>query len=283
VFNKRLIWDEESFAASKDLENLTPGRYIHKLNIALTGEMTAASAVTPATFADILNPLEVRLLGSPVIYMRGSDIWAFNQLYLGKVPLTMTPSAATDSTVRIFGLEVPIQQPPRGPGELTVRAERVAVSGVDTETITVSEYSSDTALAPAYYHIVEIPYTLASSTGFGNFIDLPQVGALQAILFYSSTIPTQTAENESVKEVMVVVDGRRAHHSTWDEMKADSKIGSGIGNFDSPGDASFIDNYALLDFRDDPIPPEASVRLDINAGTASDTIRVLPIYLVTPA
>jgi len=282
MFQKRLIYDEEAFTASKDLENLTPGRYIHALNVAYTGEMTAAAKVLPATFADLLNPLEIRLFGSPVIYIRGSDLWALNLLAFGNNPLTMEPAAATDSIVRIFGLKVPIQQPARGAGELTIKANRVAVSGVDTETLTVAEISSDTVLKPAYYHFVEIAYTLAAATGYGNFIDLPQPGDLHGILFWSNTIPTQTASNESVKKVMVVIDGARAYESTWDEMKADSKTGSGHDTGDSPADTSFIDNYAYLDFSDDPIPKASTVRLDIFAGTASDPIRVIPVYLVAP-
>jgi hypothetical protein len=275
----RLIYNEEGFTSSKDLENLTAGRYVDRLTISLKGEMTAGSAVTPATMSNLLNPLEVRLLGSPVIYLRGSDIWALNVLVLKKNPLTIVAGNATDNRTRIMGLEVPIQQPARGAGELTIKANRVAVSGVDTETITIAEITSDTALAPEYYHLVEIPVTTASSTGWGNFIDLPQPGRLMGILLYSTTIPTTTSDTATISEVMVVVNGSRAYHRRWLEIKADAATHDTLA---SPADASFIDNYAYIDFSKDPIPADAEVRLDINAGVASEAIRVIPVYLVTP-
>jgi len=280
MFQKRLVYDEEAFTASKDLEALTAGRYIHKLTVAIKGEMTAAAAVLPATFVDVIQNFEVRLLGSPVISIRGSDLWALNLLAFGKNPLTLAPGAATDNRVRIYGLDIPIQQPPRPAGALATRIGRVAVSGVDTETITVAELSSDVTIEPKYYHFVEIPFTLAAATGYGNFIDLPQPGDLHGILFYNTTIPTKTAETPSIEKVMVIVDGARAFESSFYEMKADSVHGSGHDTGDSPADVSFIDNYLYLDFSKDPIPKASTVELDIFAGKASDAIRIIPVYLV---
>jgi len=242
--------------------------------------MTAASAVLPATFVDIIQDLEVRLLGSPVISIRGSDLWALNLLYFGKNPLTLAPGAATNNRVRVYGLDVPLQQAARPPGALAIQVGRVGVSGVDSETITIAELSSDVALAPKYYHYVTIPLTLAATTGYGNFVDLPQPGDLHGILFYNSTIPTKTSDTASVQKVMVVIDGARAYEASFHEMKADSIPGSGHDTGDSPADTSFIDNYCLLDLRKDPVPAASTVKLDINAGVASDTVRIIPIYLV---
>jgi len=280
MFQKRLIYEEESFTASLPLEALTAGRYIHKLSIALKGEMTAAAAVAAGTFADVLNPFEVRLLGSPVIYIRGSGLLALNILGFGKVPLTLKAGAATDNRVRLYGLEVPIQQPARPSGALAIKCNYMSISGVDTETITISELSSDVTIKPKYYHYVEIPYTLAAAIGYGNFIDLPQPGELHGILFYSTTIPTVTSDTVSIEKVMVVIGGSRAFETHWFELKANSKIGSGIPGFEDPGDVSFIDNYAYLDLSEDPIPPAETVTLDIYAGVAGDSIRVIPIYLI---
>jgi len=280
MFQKRLIYEEEAFTASLPLEALTAGRYIHKLFIALKGEMTAAVAVAAGTFADVLNPFEVRLLGSPIIYIRGSDLLALNQLGFGKIPLTLKAGAATDNRVRLYGLEVPIQQPARPSGALAIKCNRVAVSGVDSETITIAELSSDVTIKPKYMHFVEIPYTLAAATGYGNFIDLPQPGDLHGILFWSTTIPTVTSDTVSIEKVMVVIGGSRAFETHWFEMKADSRIGSGIAGYEDPGDVSFIDNYAYLDLSDDPIPAAETVTLDIYAGVAGDAIRIIPVYLV---
>jgi len=279
MFQRKLIWNRDEFTASTALENFSPGRYIDKINIHIKGEMTAAASVSAPAFAAIIDPLEVRLLGSPVVFIRGTDLWALNILYLKKNPLTIVAGAATDQHTKIMGLECPIWQPPRAIGELTIKVNRTAVSGVDTETLTVAELSSDATLEPTYFHAVEIPATTASVTGWGNFTDFPQPGDLHGVLLYSTTIPTATSEVATIQELMLVIDGMRAFHANWHELKGDAPSHA---TFADPADATFIDNYAYIDLSKDPVPAASSVRLDVNAGVANEAYRVIPIYRVAP-
>jgi len=276
----RLILDRQSFTANTDLLDLTAGRYIDYLTISIKGEMTAASAVNPASFIDILDVVQVRYLGSPVIYLTGEEIWALDDLWFGKHPITIAPAAETDSQVKIMGLYVPVAQPARPAGTLHLQILYSAVSGVDTTTLTVAEISSDKALEGKYYHIVRMPGTTAAATGYGNRVKLPQVGELHGIMFYSATIPTNASETATVQRVTIEVDGHKLIEREWHEMYADSHTGGNQPTFASPGDCTVTDNYALIDLSNDPIPAASKVEVDIDAGVASSTFVVIPIYRV---
>ncbi len=277
VVQARAIYNRDAFAASGPLETLKSGRAIHSLTLGITAQSAAGVAFTAAALADLVQPLEVRLMGSPVIQMRGSDLWALNVLHLKKNPVTMDAPAVITQRGRIQGLEVPVRQPARSIGDLSMRCTRVAVANANAETLALTENSSDVADPLGYYHAVEMPMVLRAAVGYGNFLDLPQPGDLHGILFWNTTIPAVAADTASALEVMVEVDKNRAYMRTFDEMRADAPFHA---SFASPGNVTFLDNYAYLDLSHEPIPKESEVRLDINAGVANDPIRVIPIYRV---
>ena len=275
VQQSRIIYNRDAFAASTPLETLKAGRGIHKLTIGLQGDMVAAAAVLPAAMAAIIQPFEVRLMGSPVIQMRGDDLWAFNVLHLKKNPLTVAAGAVINNASKIWGLEIPLRQPARSVGDLSMRVTRVANVNVDNEHLTVVEQSSDVVEPEGYYHCVEMPMVLRAAVGYGNFLDLPQPGDLHGLLIFNTTIPITTTLTSSAAEVAVEINKERAYVRTFDEMKADAAYHETLA---SPGDITLLDNYSYIDFSHEPIPKDAEVRLDINAGVANDPVRVIPIY-----
>jgi hypothetical protein len=271
----RTIYNRDAFAASTPLETLKAGRGVHKLTIGLQGDMVAAAAITPAVMAAIIQPFEVRLMGSPVIQMRGDDLWAFNVLHLKKNPLTITAGANINDASKIMGLEIPLRQPARSVGDLSMRVTRVGNAGIDTELLTVTEQSSDVVDPEGFYHAVEMPMVLRAAVGYGNFLDLPQPGDLHGILFWNTTIPITTTLTSSVAAVAVEINKERAYVRTFDEMHADAAYNP---TFASPAATTLLDDYSYIDFSHEPIPKDAEVRLDINAGVANDPVRVIPIY-----
>jgi hypothetical protein len=207
--------------------------------------------------------------------MRGDDLWAFNVLHLKKNPLTVAAGAVVGNRSKIWGLEIPLKQPARTPGDLAMRVTRVAVAGVGTERLSVIEHSSDVVDPEGFYHAVEIPMVLRAATGYGNFLDLPQPGDLHGILFWNTTIPATATDTASVAEVAVEVNKERAYVRTFDEMHADAAYHA---TWASPAAATLLDDYCYIDLSHEPIPKDAEVRLDVNAGVASDPVRVIPIY-----
>ena len=276
MFNTRMIREREAFTASTELINLSSGKFIDRLTLSFKGDMTAGAAVTVATCLPLLNPVEIRRKGSTIISIQGDDLLALNAYLLHHNPKTIVAGATTNNQTKVMGLNLPLWQSPLKSGELTFRATRSAVSGVDTETLTVCEISNDKNLKPGYLHYVTLPLTTSAATGFGNILDLPQNGDLQGILFYSETIPTTTAELATMQAVDIKVDGSKIMTRAWDDMKADAPTQSLEVN---PGDDTIIDNYGFIDFREDPIPKGKSVSIDINGGVASEAVRIIPIYL----
>jgi len=278
----RLLKDDAAFTETTELISLIPDRYIEKLTIGLKGEMTAAASVAPATVINTIDTFKVFLAGSTIIDLLGSEIWALNNLLLGKNPITIAASAATDRHTKIMGLDVPIWQPGRALGQLTCQIGFSRQSGVDTETLTLAEVSYDVVRQPTYFHCVRILGTTAATVGYGNRTELPQPGDLHGIMFFSTTIPTDASQAATAQKVKIYVGGRELIERSWLEMRADSVAGGNSATFASPGDATFIDNFALLNLSDDPIPAAAEVVLDIYGGVANEAYRIIPIYLVTP-
>jgi hypothetical protein len=275
VQQARLIYNLDAFIASTPLETLKAGRGIHALNVGVEAtDAVGAGAVTVPALSDLIQPFEVRLMGSPVIQIRGSDLWALNVLHLKKNPSAIV-SVAGGTETKLHGLEVPLRQPARSIGDLSMRVTRVPVVGATVEQLSVTEISSDIVDPKGFYHVVEIPMVLRAALGFGNFLDLPQPGDLEGILFWNTTIPTEAADAASVQEVMIEVDKSRAYHRTFSEMRADAAYHA---TFDQTPAPYLPAAYSYIDLSNEPIPKESEVRLDINAGVALDPVRVLPIY-----
>jgi len=275
-----MVRNRDAFTATTDLIDAFPGAYIHKLVLALKGDMTAAASVSVETFLGVLSTIEVRLFGSPVIMLSATDLLAYNALALNKTPLTIVATAATDAKTQVYGLELPLYQPARGRGDLAYKFEYTAVSGVDTETITVKEVRSDKVLQTGYLHAVRVPATTAAATGWGNIHDFTAVGDLQGILIFSTTIPTATAVTATTQELRVYLNEELKYECNWDDLAGEGKAGAGIPTHDSPADYSILDNYRYLSFEEDPVSKGTRVKLDFYAGVANEAYRFIPVYRV---
>jgi len=228
----------------------------------------------------LINPIEVRLRGSPIVSIRAQELLALNCLWLGKSPLTLVAGAVTDNQTKVMGLELPLWLPKLPWGAITYRFVYNAVSGVDTETLTVAEIYSDKVLKDKYLHAVELPGTTLATTGFGTRMNINVIGDLIGILFYSTTIPTVTSEVATIQDVDIYLDGVKEISRSWQELHAEAASGMQAAVFGSPGDRSLIDNYAWLDLSRDPIPKATPCEVDINAGVANEAFRITPVFLI---
>jgi len=282
MLKSRLIRNRESFTESTELIPATADAYVDHLTIGFKGDMTAAASVSVQSLLGLLSTIEVRRAGSPVITLSAKDLFALNCLWLGKSPLTVVATAATDDQTKVNGLVLPLYQPPSPYGTVTYRFERTPVSGVDTETITIAEVYSEKTLKPSYLHAVKMEATTKAAVGFGNKVYPTVIGDCIGILFFSTTIPTNTAETATVQDVDIYVDGVKVISRSWNEMQGEAQSGMQAGVFASPGNRTIHDNYAFLSFVDDPIPAGTKVEIDVNAGVANEAFHVIPLYLITP-
>ena len=277
MLERRLIYNEDTFTADKGVENLASDKYIHRLVIALKGEATAATVVEGEDLLTYINSLDVMMEGSPVIQVNGFELYAINRLLGIAAPFVFDSTAATDDQAKVMGLVCPLAFPSAPVGKYTFKIDWASLSGSDTSTITLAEEMSDTPIEDGYYHMVRLPYTLRGATGYGNTIDLPQPGDLIAVLFYNND-PTQAGDTDSsINEVRVKIDGVQKMEMTWEDMKQDFTT--------MPTDAEYgglpiKDVFAMIDFRDAPIPKDNAVKIDMNAGIASQSVVVIPIYKV---
>lgn len=273
----RMIFNEDTYTADTSLKNLTQGKYIHDLIISLQGEATAATAVEGEDLLTLLNRIDVMKNGSPIVQVRGFDLLALNALLGIGRPWMYDSSAATDDEAKLMGLKIPLSLPAGTIGDYTVKFDYAALSGCDTTKLSVAEVTSDTELETGYFHMVEIPIVTASATGYGNTIDLPQPGELIGILFYNNDPPQAGNEDSTIQELRVKVDGVQQMETSWDLMKQDFDLAITDAQVSS---IAIRDSYALLDLRNDPISKDKEVKIDINSGVASQSIRVIPIYRI---
>lgn len=275
MHRRTLIFNKDTYTADTSLKLLSGGRYIHDLTFALKGQATSDAILEAEDLLGLLNRIDVLLDGSPIVQLRGFDLLALNALLGLATPHMLDSTAATSDHAIVTGLKLPLAQPARELGKIALKCDWATVTGCDTTTLTVAETSMDNAIENAYYHMVEIPMTLAGATGFGNTIALPQPGALVGILFYNNDPPQAGDTDTSISEIRLKVDGRTEIEATWQDIKqffplaiADAQV-AGV---------NMQDCYAFLDLRDDPIPRDSSVLLDVNAGVASQAIRIIPVY-----
>lgn len=273
----RVIRNNQAFIASTDALELTPNIYVDKLTLSWKVEYTAASVVTVAAALDLINPVDIRTRQGIVNLIRGTDLYALNQLGFGKNPWAQVGNADTDDMTQIMGINLFLWQPPRPRGGITVTANRAAVGGADTETITIEEIANTVPLAPRWLHYVARSIT-PTATGEGTIINLAEVGDLQGILFFSTQIPDEDDQTASLQSLKMFLDGNQVVERTFQGLKADAKNGyHDLGS--SPGDWSILDNYIWLSFAKQPIPQGTKLKIDINAGAAS-AIRAVPVYTV---
>ncbi len=269
-----------SFTASIEEQPLSvaPGTYIHSFSLGYKGDIAAGVTVNIEDFLDLVNPFQVIINGDPKISLRGRDIYALDALLLKHLPDALEGAAGEDC--KVMGLTVPFQHAVKAAEAISWLATRVAVTNISGEIISIG-YTWDTKpLQNKMFHAVEHAGTSPSSTGWGTIqASLPRVGDLIAILLYSATVPTTTADTVTLQEVKLKRNEVEEFKAEWFELQADSK--SMWTNIDASSLKDIMANYAIINLTEDPWDAKKDkISLEANFGVASSAYRWIPIYLV---
>lgn len=276
-----MIANRDPFLASTGLIDASVARSIRELILGIKVQQTAAAIVPDNVAADILNPLEVRLNGSPIVSIRGSDLMALNLMMFGETPYLFRSAAVINNRTRINGIKLHMNQPPRERGQLVYKFNRVAGANCSVETLSAAEIGTDEPPTGGWYHLVEVPHTLPAALGYGQKYSLAMPGDLLGILIWNTTIGVAAADTWSCSEIKLFVDGVEAIMRTaYDlyeegEKQRDNPVSTAVTT------ACWMDNYLFLNLMSNPIPKGSKVEWQVNAGVVNDPIRLIPIYQVS--
>jgi len=275
------LYKGDPFVASSNLIDASVGRAVQAVKIGVDVQQTAAAIVPDNVVADTLNPVEVRLDGSPIISIRGSDLIALNLMAFGETPYVFRSAAVISNRSRVYGMNLHLNQPAREKGKLQYKFNYAAGANCKLQRLFATELGTDEAPAGGYYHMVEIPHTLPAATGYGMKWSFAMPGDLIGILLWNTTIMAAAADTQSILEIKLFVDGTEQIYRTAGELYEDGEIGR-----DNPTDAAvttakWLDNYQFLNLMEKPLPKASKVEWSLNAGVASDVVRLIPVYQVS--
>ena len=270
-----LLEDESSFTATTADMTIHRPAYIHQLVLSERCQSSAGANVTWAALLDLVNPLTLKLNGVPFCDIRGSDLFALDNLVFGQKAIGFDSGAITDRYGRVMGLTIPIGLP-TGPETLTYKAAYAAVSGADRTAITLEVVYADVAIYPSMYRITTYDFTPPSTGALNKAIATTTKGPLEGILFYAYNIPAAATNYKGVDKVEVRVGGIVQISTNWEALRAANQCGSVA---DLAAAEGVLDNYAWLDLRGDPIAAGADVDVFINSNyiAANNLVRLIPV------
>lgn len=256
---------------------IAPGSYIDYLSLAYKGD-GAVALVALETFLNLVNPFQFKVNGDIRVSLRGRDLFALNALYWSRLPFAIEGDVIAED-VKVFGMRIPIWYTVGPQDSISWLATRVAVTNISGEIISVAYTVKEGVTRPGYYHTVELTGTTPATTGaFTAIQELPKVGRLQGILFFSTTVPTDTADTTGILEVRLYRNDRQDVFAEWFELRGDDRGGHSAAQGTPYSDT--LTNYAFLDLSEDPWDLKTDrVRVELNAGVASEAFRMIPVYL----
>ena len=275
-----MVRDNDAFAASTDLLDASTGLSIRELTIGLKAQQVAAAIIPENVAADILNPVEVRLNGSPIVSIRGSDLIALNMLAFHESPYVFRSAAVIGNRTRLHGVKLHLNQPPREKGKLAYQFNFAAGANCGTITLTAAEIGTDEAPVGGFYHMVEVPHTLPAALGYGVKTSFAMPGDLLGVLIWNTTIEAAAADTQSCQSIKLFVGKDEVLERTASELYEDGSNSRDNTVSTAVTTASWLDNYMWLNLMENPIPMAADAQWQINAGVAGNPIRLIPLYRV---
>jgi hypothetical protein len=261
-----------SFTSSIDDTRIETVKNLINLHLSIQGAMTAASAVGPETFVDVINPFELKVGAVPKIRLTGLELLAFNMLFLKRDPVMMRAGATTNDITRINDLVIPVNYAAPIP-VLYYNITRTAVSGVGSERLTLVAELSDAAPAERPIQALKYSYTPPATGSMYKALERVLAGDLEAILLYSTTVPSDSADTSTIDSVELYVGGDLVTRTREMHIYRPRPY---IEDADGTPTARILNKWMLLDFRPEPIPAGSSIRLDIQSDD-TNAIRIIPI------
>ena len=272
VLYRVLEKEDFPFTADTDDIEILYERYIHELQFGITFQQTGTTAPTLSEALGVLSKIEIKLRGAVITEITGQDLMAFDCLFLGHEPLYSLPSADTEYGY-IEGLRLPLTIP-AGAGTLAYRLFYTAQTPITNYKINICRVESEEVLEEGIYAIKRFDFT-PPSTGAENIaLDTTFDGDLHAFLIYSTTIPTASSTNATVKKIILERGTTQIMKSTIFDLRTAVEY---------PRDSTIrgvVDNYILIDLRKNPIPAGERVRLKI-VSDDTNAVRIIPITKTT--
>jgi len=87
MIKKTLVLNFSPFTATTDDIVVTQKYFLDSFSLAFQGDMTAAASVSWTSLLALVDPFEVKLDAVPIISINAEDLYALNNLWLGKRPI----------------------------------------------------------------------------------------------------------------------------------------------------------------------------------------------------
>jgi hypothetical protein len=261
-----------SFTASIDDTQIYTPKALINLHLNLQGSMTAASSVPASAILGLINPFEFKFGAVPRIRLDGEEIFVLNQIFLERVPNMQTAGATVGDKSRVLDMVIPMNYA-AGAGPLYFNITRTAVSGVGTELLDIIAEYSDAAPAERPLQLLRYNYTPTATGTFLKALERITMGTVEGILFRSTTVPTNTSDNASLKDLEVYVGGELMTRTNIFELVEPIEY---IDDVAGTATSKLFKNWGFLDLRKEPIPSGASLRIDILSDDTG-AIRIIPI------
>jgi len=264
------VLEKENFPFTADTDDIEIlyERYIHEMQFGINFQQTGATAPTLSEALGVLSKIEVKLRGVTITEITGQDLMALNCLFFQHEPLYSLPSADTEYGY-IEGLRLPITIP-AGQGTLAYRLFYSAPTNITNMRLNIVRVESDDVLEPGIYAIKRFDYT-PPSTGAENIaLDTAFDGDLHGMLIYSTTVPSASSYNATVRKIILEAGTTELVETTIGDLRA---------SVEYPHDStirSIVDNYLLLDFRRSPVPAGTRIRLKI-VSDDTNSVKIIPI------
>lgn len=269
-----MLKDETSFTASTDDVQISRPAILRELVLSMKVASTTGTSVAESSILPLVQPFELKRNGSAIISIRGDDLYALNTYLLGVRPVSFATSTTTAQSGRVMGLRIPVNYP-AGMDVLTYKVTRVAVSVADTETISLLARFSGASPETGWYEFTTFNYTASATGALGLAVDTTNGGKCIGILLFGTTVPTAAANSPTINKLQVKVDGEIKYDENWETLRRVPTAG-GISGTSVP--EAILDNYVMLDLRDEPIDAGKRIEIFTNAATA-DAARIIPIFM----
>lgn len=265
------VGKEVTFTANITSTKLDYSGVLDHIAIGLNFQQDGTDAPTLATLLGRIDEILVRQGSVDMFDLRMEDAIALMALLFNQ-NFRYLISAGDGEFAFIYNIQIPCFYEKLSK-DVTYQIAITDIATTDNEQITVEAVQANVAKLPPL-RIKTFDYSADATSGKLPAVSDTLTGDLIAIMFYSTTIPTTTNLNSSIKNVEIELNGATQIQTSWETMGSDQKQ-AGTVQGDSILDG-ILDNYRLLSLVDDPFPRGSTLKVLISAD-ATDASRVILI------
>lgn len=272
MIRREWIAKERTLTATTDDIRLERPHDLKELTLSIKGDVSDGTAMTGLDLLALIDPLELKVGGGVRMRLKGLDLYALNRFYLGHEPTLMDAGATTDEDARVVNMKIPCAIP-AAEKLASYKIYRTAITGVDTETYTLSGDYVEGAMAEKPLRILTGDYTGVTTGVPTEVLETTLQGALEGILIWQTSTITNDDATPTIDEVEIYRGGdlvsRHTKFNLWSYLNTIKEV-SGTATIEK------LDNYYFIDLRREPMAAGKLLTLNMNFGTG-EAIRVITI------